>query len=74
MLRLILAVFGRRSKTVKPSSMACRIVRPYAIVEAYTAQGTRVLPTVVYSEDQVDVAMERYAQLGCCTIVATPIH
>jgi hypothetical protein len=52
---------------------ATRLVRPYAVVEAYDAQGNRVLPTIVYSQEQAELAEQRYADLGCCTVVRTHI-
>lgn len=53
--------------------MATRIVRPYAIVEAYDANGNAVLPTIVYDADQLDQATERYVKLGCCTVIGTVV-
>lgn len=53
--------------------MATRIVRPYAVVEGYDSQGNRVLPTIVYSAEQAEMAEQRYAADGCCTIVRTPL-
>lgn len=52
---------------------ATRVVRPYAIVEAYDAQGNAVLPTIVYDADQLDMATERYVKLGCAVVVGTVI-
>jgi hypothetical protein len=52
---------------------ATRLVRPYAVVEAYDAHGNRVLPTIVYSQEQAEQAERKYADLGCCTVVRTHI-
>lgn len=52
---------------------ATRVMRPYAVVEAYDAHGNRVLPTIVYSQEQAELAEQRYVDLGCCTVVRTYI-
>jgi hypothetical protein len=56
----------------KPAQSA--VMRPYAVVEAFTDDGTAVLPTIVYSAEQQDQAMERYMRLGCSVAVASLIH
>ena len=61
------------SKYGNGKPMATRIVRPYAIVEAYGSNGEALLPTIVYSEEQAEIAAERYLGLGACVTVQTPI-
>jgi len=53
---------------------ASHIARPYAIVEAYSPTGAKVLPTVVYSQEDAEIAEQRYLALGCSTTVRTPIE